>query len=477
MDYLDFQRDEPSDVYVPWIIKSAVKKDRDGNYIFEVEASNENLDLDNQKVQQKALLESKDFFLTNGVISDDHLHNMYDSDGNPHSDKTKIIGEPIDVYTKGTRTFVKGKLYSNIEAAKPYINLLKNHSTRVKASVGGIRPKILKNADGSQTVTAFKWNDLALTCSPVNYTVGSAQFVKSMSTQEFCKSLAVGENTTNTQEKTGGGAFVKEDLEKATQDAIDELLRLAKDERVNGKDDAVAFLMSKGIEKENAEEIASEIINEGGEMMKKSFSEQVSAILKSLGGGGNNNGNEGSDNGGEGGYFSKSDEGSNDESKDDDGEGGEGGDDGSAESKDDDDINFDDDDDDGDGSAVIKALAKELQSLKKSIKELHEENVDLGNSMLGIANIVKSVADAETPVRSVLNKSMVGGGSPSGKRPSVAEFDMVKDILAKSVRDGEISVFRSTAIEGEVQKSMRLGTPMSDEAYNFICERMPKGGK
>ena len=245
------------DIYVDFILKSAVKKDKDGNYLFEVEASNENLDLDNQRVQQKALLDSKDYFLSNGVISDDHLHHYKDENGKSHDDKTKIIGEPIDIYTKGTRTFVKGKLYGNVEAAKPYINMLKAHSTRVKASVGGFNAIVQKNSNGSQTVKAFHWNDLALTCSPVNYTVGSARFAKSMTAKEFCKSLQA--------ESQSGEALQKEDVEKGSvnvtnnagvdndekeQKAIEELLALAKDERINGKKDAVEFLMSKRIEKE-----------------------------------------------------------------------------------------------------------------------------------------------------------------------------------------------------------------------------------
>ena len=47
------------------------QEDENGNFIVEVEASNENLDLQNQRTLQSALDESKEYFLTNGVISDD----------------------------------------------------------------------------------------------------------------------------------------------------------------------------------------------------------------------------------------------------------------------------------------------------------------------------------------------------------------------------------------------------------------------
>ena len=55
------------------IRKSKGKVDDFGNYLFEVEASNENLDLQNQIVLQNVLMESKGAFLKGGVISYNHL--------------------------------------------------------------------------------------------------------------------------------------------------------------------------------------------------------------------------------------------------------------------------------------------------------------------------------------------------------------------------------------------------------------------
>jgi hypothetical protein len=48
--------------------------DKEGNFIFDVEASNENLDLEGERTLQRALLGTKDYFLTNGVISKVQLH-------------------------------------------------------------------------------------------------------------------------------------------------------------------------------------------------------------------------------------------------------------------------------------------------------------------------------------------------------------------------------------------------------------------
>ena len=196
------------------------QEDENGNYIFEVEASNENLDLQNQRTLQSALMKSKEYFLTNGVISDDHQHKVRNPDGTVESHKEKIIGEPISVRTDGKSTFVKGILYKGVAAAKDYINLLKNHSSRVKASIGGIMPTIRKEKDGSETVTGFMWNDLALTTSPVNWTVGSARFAKSVSIVDFCKSLEAGSGT-NAADFEGGRSLQKEDIEDETEKLLD----------------------------------------------------------------------------------------------------------------------------------------------------------------------------------------------------------------------------------------------------------------
>ena len=74
---------------------SQEKTDEYGNYIFEVEASNENLDLQGQIVLQRALLDSRDHFLRNGVISLDHLHKRKGPNGEVISDTTMVIGVPV----------------------------------------------------------------------------------------------------------------------------------------------------------------------------------------------------------------------------------------------------------------------------------------------------------------------------------------------------------------------------------------------
>ena len=291
------------------IRKSKGKVDDFGNYLFEVEASNENLDLQNQIVLQNALMESKEEFLKGGVISYNHLHKRKDEKGNVIADDSMIIGEPVDVLfdEKTKKTIVKGKLYATNEKAKDIIKMLKAGSTRGRASVGGIFPKVIKNVKtGIEKITHVLWNDLALTTMPVNNTVGYAVFAKSMTSAQFVeslpieikKSLCAGYNT-DSATTTGGQALIPEDTNTKTIDATEKsqtpeadvheaiagLIEMLKRGRVNGTQDATDYLTAQGVPKEKTGEIIAEIIDQGGLMMKKSFSDSVASLLKSLVGG------------------------------------------------------------------------------------------------------------------------------------------------------------------------------------------------
>jgi hypothetical protein len=152
-----------------------------GNYFFEAEASNENIDLHKQIVLQRALLDSKDVFLKQGAISFNHLHIRKGSNGQTISDPSMIIGEPIEVRTEGKKTIVKGKLYHTSKMAQEIIKALKSGSPRIKASIGSPRTGVKIEHDiktGIETVTRFTWNDLALTLFPVNPTVSPVRLMK-----------------------------------------------------------------------------------------------------------------------------------------------------------------------------------------------------------------------------------------------------------------------------------------------------------
>ena len=479
------------------------QEDENGNYIFEVEASNENLDLQNQRTLQSALMKSKEYFLTNGVISDDHQHKVRNPDGTVESHKEKIIGEPISVRTDGKSTFVKGILYKGVAAAKDYINLLKNHSSRVKASIGGIMPTIRKEKDGSETVTGFMWNDLALTTSPVNWTVGSARFAKSVSMVDFCKSLEAG-NGADAADFEGGRALQKEDLEEETTKLLDindaemdpadslekskeELEKSIKEMEINDIKDCIleinkgnltnaneitAYLIGKGFDKRQARETMLEIIEQGGRKMAKgNFSETVDEILKSIG------------------VKKSADEKKKPEDEeieketlfefDDDSEG--------DEEKDiEDDVekcgakgsvkkgcgvekSLEEDDDYLDATELVKSMGAEIDALREENEELKKSVDEIKGSVIDIAKALGEPVARQ----SVVAKSIPGNGMAaptSNARPSNADFDMFKVAICKSAQGGKIEPEKVQFYNSEFQKAMNGGIKaVKPEVWQKIC--------
>lgn len=488
-----------SNVYIPLLIKSIGEEDADGNFIFEVEASNENLDLDKQNIQQKALINSKDFFISNGVVSDDHQHKRYDKNGNVISDKSKIIGEPISVRTEGTRTFVKGKLYGSIAAAQDFIKLLKAHSSRVKASVGGIMPTIRKNPDGTETVTAFRWNDLALTCSPVNHTVGSAVFAKSMSNVDFCKALSAGYGTDGTA-MTGGMAFQNEDLENSTVnvlpenteserdgdiDVINELMAAISTGEIKTKARMASFLTERGYSEEKARASVREIISQGGNtVMAKSVFEQTKNLLKSLTGSTSGDTDDDKENKDK----NKPDEqsgtpptnaGDGNGSNDGDGTGNINGEEGKTNEKS---VNKSLPDGYDDATDVLCNLVSELkksnetvEALTKRIADLEAGQADISKSVLEVAGNLATVANTPLPNKSAtsIQKSDVGNGNAGNGVFTVEDWEIAKSVLTSAVKAKDISLEKSEMLSSACQKALH-GGQMSREVWSemsVLCKK------
>ncbi|MCQ2086598.1 MAG: hypothetical protein MJZ37_00780 [Bacilli bacterium] len=462
------------------------KTDANGNYIFQVEASNENVDLQDQIVLQSALMESKDNFIKKGVISWDHQHKMRKPDGSVESVPENVIGEPLDVWTDGKSTFVKGILYKSNDKAKDIIQKLQDGSTRIRASVGGIFPKIKKAANGIEQITHVLWNDLALTTSPVNNTVGSAVFAKSLTAQEFAdtyKSLSAGYGT-DSANKEGGNALIPEDMAKNTFNIVPEsagidlddvsqadvnsvIQELTKEMEFGNITDfnvAVNFLMDNGIDQDESRAIVREIINKGGtgKMKKSIFAQTCDEMLKSM---------------------------AEEDAKDKD-----------MEDTDQDEPEFDFDDTDSeddqdedkeetkksckksfdeeemvDGTELIKSLKDENEAIHEELRELRKSMEDLGQANVLLAEMVKSLSDEPLPMNSTMSKSIDMTSNqvkqPEG-RPTQEDFLAVRNILCKSVAAGELDLVKSTMYENEVQLAMKTGKKMSDECFTFISNKM-----
>ena len=473
------------------------KTDEYGNYIFEVEASNENLDLQNQIVLQNALLESKDNFIKYGVISHDHQHHKKDRNGNQITDTKNIIGEPIDVRTDGRTTYVIGKLYKDNEVAKDYIKMLKDGSTRVRASIGGVFPEVVADEiTGAEKVVHVLWNDLALTATPVNNTVGHATFVRSMDSAEFVKALSAGIGTDRAN-FDGGRALIPENTGAATiniletktdlidKNKIKDLMRNVTTGRVKTREEAEAFLLGQGFNSEQSRLIVREIIEQGGLLMKSSFSDQIKKLMKSLGGGSDDELNK-----------------SEDEEKENLPDGVDSGDDDDTidldneEDEDEDDSASDEEDADnedteksvkkcnksmsaGDGEEVVDATVL-LKSLSDELDNLRKAQNDIGEAVVSLGKMVAKVSGEKLPPKAVNFAKSFGGAVETSnvptERPTQADFEKVQDVLMKSVQSGEISLTKSSMISSEFQRAMKTGSRVSPETYNFLAKKI-NGGK
>ncbi|MGL4981258.1 MAG: hypothetical protein ACRC4W_00110 [Treponemataceae bacterium] len=459
-----------SDFYLNLTVRKSIdeKVDENGNYIFEVEASNENIDLQNQIVLQEALLKSKHNFLSNGVVSCDHLHKTKDENGKTISDNSMVIGEPIDVKTDGSKTIVVGKLYSTNKKAQEFIDLLKAGSTRVKASVGGMFPKVVEDAKtGVEKITSIFWNDLALTVSPVNNTVGAAIFAKSMNSNEFVelyKSLEAGGGTDSANFR-GGRALIPENLgektlETSEKDVIRSLIAALETGEVKNNDQAERFLISNGLDKDQSREVVREIINQGGKMMKKSFSEIVGDLLKSLK------------------KDCKDDEiKKTDDSYQNDADQKEEDDDEKKDSENEQSV------DTVDATDVLKSLDSEIKEIRKSLalsKSLDDKINDIGGAVTQVAEMVALIANQKIPPSSALYKSIDSSdvmkkSNTSHGVPTAQEFEKIQETLIRCVNEGKLDITKSSLISSSVQKCMSSGTQIKPEYVEFLKNEM--GGK
>jgi len=462
--------------------------DENGNYIFEVEASNENLDLQNQKILQTALLKSKDYFLSNGIVSDDHQHKTRNPDGSVETHKDKIIGEPISIRTDGKRTFVKGILYSAVEAAKPFIDLLKAGSSRVKASVGGIMPTTKTNPDGSETVTSFMWNDLALTCSPVNYTVGPARFAKSMTELDFCKALMAGGGT-DAANYTDGRALQNEDIEEKTKDILDvtgeiDMKNLDKDEVIEKSedpktdDDIIAeciisidtgelstipeienFLIERGFSNKKAKDTCLEIIEQGGKrkMVKGNFTNTINDLLKSLDG--NCEKKEAKK------AAVEDDDIEKDKTVVDDSEGDEP-------EEDDDNVEKSLDDEYVDVTAIMKDMGETIDAQNETISTLQKSIEELQDNLVAVTKSFGDYLKTPNSRTTVVTKSINDGNNltaAGNKKPTARDFDILKSCLVKASKEGAITLDEVQFYNAEFQKSMK-GQKVNPDTMNRIFD-------
>jgi ribosomal protein L12E/L44/L45/RPP1/RPP2 len=252
-------------VYLEMFLKSSTEEDENGNPLIMVEASNENLDQQEQKVLQRALLDSKEYFMRNGIISYDHRHLRRDPSDPSWNPEKYIIGEPVSVESKGNKTFVKARLFRSSPIVKEILTKLKDGARYLKASVGGIRPVIENVYDEKlkrplEQVISVLWNELAITPKPVNDTLSPV----ALSSASFVKSLTMG-YTTDPSSASGGAALGVQSLEgvhRRRKEAIHLLLTGIAVGDITTPSASMELLAENGVtDSKEASDILEEIVN------------------------------------------------------------------------------------------------------------------------------------------------------------------------------------------------------------------------
>lgn len=198
------------------------------------EASNEDLDHQNEIILQKALAESADYYLRHGNIDLSHYSILGPKSGVSNFMEYEI-GKPVDVRMEGPRTFVKSLLYRGDSPMARNANMVWDSLTKQSPpsrwypSVGGsVLGKSIKldPETGAKVavIDKVRWNNVALDRCPVNKTVPevstTAEGVFAKSLNGFVLKALEASYSTNVAGLTGGGALGKQSLDKTIKQTI-----------------------------------------------------------------------------------------------------------------------------------------------------------------------------------------------------------------------------------------------------------------
>lgn len=182
----------PDFLSIESMFKATPAEEAGRRYIY-IEASNENVDQQGERVMSKALAESAAHFLKFGNIDIDH----YTLIGKPNPSKgwagipnceSYEIGRPVDVKIGDGRTFVKAELYCGDAELAKNANMVWESMTKLSPparwypSVGGqVMAKSTQidpdTKDRVAVITKVRWTNIALSRTPVNQNVPTAQTV------------------------------------------------------------------------------------------------------------------------------------------------------------------------------------------------------------------------------------------------------------------------------------------------------------
>lgn len=234
----------PEHICVGTMLKARPQQDA-GKRILYIEASNEDVDRQDEVVLQKALLDSADYYLRHGNIDLSHYTILGPKSGIPDY-MAYEIGKPVEVKVDGRSTYIKAELYQGDSAMARNAGIVWDSLTkqvppaRWYASVGGsvLSKSVRTDELGNRiaVVDKVRWNNTALDRCPVNRTVGEVStvpvgvFAKSLN-GFVLKTLAAGYGT-DAATLDGGSALRQQSLDTGYESFKNKLAGLI---RRNGK--------------------------------------------------------------------------------------------------------------------------------------------------------------------------------------------------------------------------------------------------
>lgn len=231
----------PDFISVGGLLKATPNEDGGRRYVF-FEASNEDVDHQNEVVLQKALEQSSEYYLRHGNVDLSHYTLLGPKAGIQNFLEYEI-GKPVAVRVDGKHTFVKAELYQGDSPMARNANMVWDSLTkqvppmRWYPSVGG---QVLHKSVQFDPVTKsrvavverVRWNNTALDRCPVNKTVPEIStvpvgaFAKSLGGFVIAKALEASYET-NVANLTGGGALGMQSLDGAPASYFDFRERLS----------------------------------------------------------------------------------------------------------------------------------------------------------------------------------------------------------------------------------------------------------
>ena len=231
----------PEFISVGGLLK-ATPQEEAGHRIIYFEASNEDVDHQNEVILQKALAESSEYYLRHGNIDLSHFTILGPKSGIPNYMEYEI-GKPTAVQVNGKRTFVKAELYQGDSPMARNANLVWDSLTKQMPastwfpSVGGsVLSKSVKidpkTGEKVAVIDRVRWNNTALDRCPVNKTVPTVStapvgtFAKSLGGFIIAKALEAGYGT-DSAALAGGAAMRKQSLDHKIHSYFDFRNKLA----------------------------------------------------------------------------------------------------------------------------------------------------------------------------------------------------------------------------------------------------------